>query len=70
MANGRSAIKQIASKVIGTNADHSVQRELEAVLKERERLHGPCPAMTGGMVIRAIREYGQYSGAAYSSIAS
>ena len=70
MANGRSAIKQIASKVIGTNAEHSVQRELEAVLKEHERLHSPRPAMTGGMAIRAIREYGQYPGAVYSSIAS
>lgn len=32
MSNGRSAIKQIATKVIGTNVEHSVQRELRALL--------------------------------------
>lgn len=35
MENGRSAIKQIASRVIGTNAEHSVQAELRALLKVR-----------------------------------
>lgn len=33
MGNARSAIKQIATKVIGTNVDHSVQRELHALLE-------------------------------------
>ncbi len=32
MGNGRSAIKQISTKVIGTNAENSVQRELHALL--------------------------------------
>ena len=32
MGNARSAIKQIATKVIGTNVEHSVQRELRALL--------------------------------------
>ena len=32
MGNARSAIKQIATKVIGTNLEHSVQRELRALL--------------------------------------
>ena len=32
MGNARPAIKQIATRVIGTNAEHSVQRELQAVL--------------------------------------
>lgn len=32
MGNGRSAIKQIATKVIGTNAEHSVQKELRTLL--------------------------------------
>lgn len=34
MGNARSAIKQIATKVIGTNVEHSVQRELRALLEE------------------------------------
>ena len=34
MGNARSAIKQIASRTIGTNIEHSVQREIEAVLAE------------------------------------
>ena len=33
MGNARSAIKQIATKVIGTNVDRSVQRELHALLE-------------------------------------
>ena len=32
MGNGRSAIKQISTKVIGTNAEHAVQREIAALL--------------------------------------
>lgn len=32
MGNGRSAVKQISKKVIGTNGEHAVQRELEALL--------------------------------------
>ena len=35
MENGRSAIKQIADRVIGTNAEHSVQREIRALLETR-----------------------------------
>ena len=35
MENGRSAIKQIADRVIGTNAEHSVQREIRALLEAR-----------------------------------
>ena len=35
MGNARYAIKQIASRVIGTNADHSVQNELRALLNAR-----------------------------------
>lgn len=35
MGNARSAIKQIATKVIGTNAEHSVQRDLQALLQAR-----------------------------------
>ena len=34
MGNARSAIKQIATKVIGANSEHSVQRELRALLEE------------------------------------
>lgn len=32
MGNARFAIKQIAAKVIGTNVEHSVQKELRALL--------------------------------------
>ena len=32
MGNGRSAIKEISTKVIGPNTEHAVQRELEALL--------------------------------------
>lgn len=32
MGNGRSAIKQISTKVIGTNAERAVQREIAALL--------------------------------------
>lgn len=32
MANGRYAVKQIAEKVVGTNGEHAVQRELEELL--------------------------------------
>ena len=32
MGNGRSAIKQISTKIIGTNAEHAVQREIGALL--------------------------------------
>lgn len=35
MENGRSAIKQIADHVIGSNAQQSVQREIEALLAVR-----------------------------------
>ena len=35
LENGRSAIKQIADRVIGTNAEHSVQREIRALLEAR-----------------------------------
>lgn len=35
MGNARPAIKQIASRVIGTNAEHAVQRELERLLEAR-----------------------------------
>ena len=35
MRNARPAIKQIASRVIGTNAEHAVQRELERLLEAR-----------------------------------
>lgn len=35
MGNARSAIKQIATKVIATNAEHGVQQELEKLLHER-----------------------------------
>ena len=34
MENGRSAIKQIARKVIGPNIEHSVQKELRRMLEE------------------------------------
>ena len=34
MENGRSAIKQIARKVIGPNTEHSVQKELRCMLEE------------------------------------
>ena len=34
MANGRPAIQQIATRVIGTNAEQSVQKELRALLDE------------------------------------
>lgn len=34
MENGRSAIKQIARKVIGPNTEHSVQKELRRMLEE------------------------------------
>lgn len=37
MENGRSAIKQIASKVIGPNTEHSVQRELSALVESLAR---------------------------------
>ena len=33
MGNGRSAIKQIASKIIGPNVDNSVQKELRGLLE-------------------------------------
>ena len=33
MGNARYAIKQIADRVIGTNVDRSVQRELHALLE-------------------------------------
>lgn len=33
MGNGRSAIKQIATRVVGTNAEHSVQKELRTLLE-------------------------------------
>lgn len=36
MGNGRSAIKQIAGKAIGTNAEHAVQAELRALLDALE----------------------------------
>lgn len=36
MANGRYAIRQIAEKVVGTNAQHSVQEEMRAVLDSLE----------------------------------
>lgn len=36
MANGRYAVKQISKKVIGTNAEHAVQRELAALLETLE----------------------------------
>ncbi len=35
MENGRSAIKQISTKVIGTNVEHSVQKELAKLIAER-----------------------------------
>ncbi len=35
MGNARSAIKQIATKVIATNAEHGVQQELQKLLAER-----------------------------------
>lgn len=38
MANGRSAIKQICSRVIGTNAEHSVQQEIAKLLNASEQL--------------------------------
>lgn len=38
MANGRYAVKQIASRVIGSNAEHAVQAELRALLE-----HGTLP---------------------------
>ena len=34
MENGRSAIKQIARKVIGPNTEQSVQKELRRMLEE------------------------------------
>ena len=37
MENGRSAIKEIARKVIGTNVEHSVQKELAALLASLPR---------------------------------
>ena len=37
MENGRSAIKEIARKVIGTNVEHSVQKELAAILESLPR---------------------------------
>ncbi len=37
MGNGRSAIKQIATRVIGPNSQHSVQRELRALLNTKPR---------------------------------
>lgn len=33
MGNGRSAIKQISGKVLGTNAEHAVQKELRALVE-------------------------------------
>lgn len=36
MANGRSAVKQISKKTIGTNAEHAVQAELRGMLEELE----------------------------------
>ncbi len=36
MGNGRYAVKQISKRVIGTNAQHAVQRELEALLEALE----------------------------------
>ncbi|MEG0666341.1 HAD hydrolase family protein [Gordonibacter sp.] len=33
MGNARSAIKQIATKIIATNAEHGVQQELQKLLK-------------------------------------
>lgn len=35
MGNARSAIKQISTKVIGTNAEHSVQKELRRLLEQK-----------------------------------
>ena len=34
MGNGRYAVKQIAKRVIGTNAEHAVQAEMRRVLEE------------------------------------
>lgn len=36
MGNGHYAIKQIAQKTIGTNAEHAVQKEIARVIKERQ----------------------------------
>lgn len=36
MGNGRSAIRQIATRVLSTNAEHSVQKEIEKLLAEME----------------------------------
>ena len=33
MGNGRSAIKQISGKILGTNAEHAVQKELRALVE-------------------------------------
>jgi hydroxymethylpyrimidine pyrophosphatase-like HAD family hydrolase len=33
MGNARYAVKQIAEKVIGTNVEHAVQREMRAILE-------------------------------------
>ena len=37
MDNARPAIKKIASRQIGTNADHSVQREMRRILEDTRR---------------------------------
>ncbi len=34
MGNGRSAVRQISSRVLGTNLEHSVQKEIAALLEE------------------------------------
>ena len=34
MGNGRSAVRQISTRVLGTNLEHSVQKEIAALLEE------------------------------------
>ena len=60
MGNGRSAIKEIATKVIGTNAQNSVQEELEALLDSRasEAKSEVRHVQTGGNAIKSIRAHG------------
>lgn len=37
LANGRYAVRQIADRVIGTNAEHAVQQDLRRLVESRER---------------------------------
>lgn len=62
MGNARSAVKKIATKTVGTNAEHGVQREMARLLDARkmdEMAQGFAASSfsrpMGGNVIRALR---------------